>query len=625
MYSGNLSFSNLQPGMEYIFTLEIQKCGKSLYSSSSISQRTLPSPPSNVSANETSLCEITFTWTSEDQNSGNYNYEVILTKVNSNNSSSSRVIHSSRKRVHIDDVNEGTEYRVSVVSVIADMRSQTSQELTFRTNISCSNRTMCNTLSVELTERYRFSNVEKTSNGTLIGQCRLGYETNEGRTSVLFLCTAGELVPQSEPRCHQVGSCDFPLIPSNATVTNLISVVNNGITIHPRFVNIIEDLDFRQLFTPEGWWRERRMITLRKGTVLNISCNDGFGREGPEQVICGDELKWSQMPVCEFLHCPGNFSLEHGRIVNQQCIQQYIDLSLFSHWTTILQPHRANNRLIGSANVRMFMTIMEIWLERMSRIGFTERIYVVQPLKLKDRSILKEVELMCDQFYTFSHTISEVSKERMMHEALKESERTKVTVRCVNGEWMPESVSCLPVATKEIENENLFSVNGFLTPMAQVDQLAASTLVDHFVEHCGTGKNVEVLATRIRFSCQRDFQLLNHDSKVKSEGMPQVFIRGSLESICVRSMGVAARICGQLGFGGYTASLFSSHPQSVSYSVALDDSHDYKLVKNDDKFSCRSYLRCRATCPLIRPDYVNVVCTGSKEFPLEGGRVLFRL
>ena len=50
--SGNQSFNNLQPGGDYIFTLEIQKCGKSLYLSSLMRQRTLPSPPSNVSANE---------------------------------------------------------------------------------------------------------------------------------------------------------------------------------------------------------------------------------------------------------------------------------------------------------------------------------------------------------------------------------------------------------------------------------------------------------------------------------------------------------------------------------------------------------------------------------------------
>ena len=497
------------------------------------------------------------------------------------------------------------------------MRSQTSQELTFRTNISCSNRTMCNTLSVELMERYRFSNVEKTSNGTLIGQCRPGYETNEGRTSVLFLCTAGELVPQSEPRCHHVGSCDFPGIPQDATVTNITPVVNNEIMIHPEVVKKFqnnENVSFSQLFTTEGRWREPRMITLRKGTVLNISCKDGFGREGPEQLICRDDLKWSPMPVCEVLYCPSNFPLEHGRIVNQQYLQQHIDESWVSHWTALLQPHRANNSLIGSANVRMFMTLIEIWSERMSQ----KMAYVYRPVKLNDRSILEEVELMCDQFYTFSHTIPEVSKERMMHEYLKKNERTKVTVRCVNGEWMPESVSCRAVATKEIENENLFSVNGFLTPMAQVDHLAASTLVDHFVEHCDKDKNVEVLATRIRFSCQRDFQLLNHDSKVKSEGMPQVFIRGIWESICVRSKGAAARICGQLGFGNYTASLFSSYPQSVAYSAELDYSHNYTLVKNDDKFSCRSFLRCRSTCPPIWHYSVNVVCTGSKEFPLEG-------
>ena len=159
---------------------------------------------------KTSLCEITFTWTSEDEKSGNYSYEVILTKLNSNSSNSSRVIHSSQTRIHIDELHEGTEYRISVVSVIDDVRSHSSEELTFRTNISCSSRTICNKHSVEVVEIYRFSNVEKTSNGTLIGQCRPGYETNEGRTSVLFLCTAGELVPQSEPRCHQVGSCNFP-------------------------------------------------------------------------------------------------------------------------------------------------------------------------------------------------------------------------------------------------------------------------------------------------------------------------------------------------------------------------------------------------------------------------------
>ena len=114
-HSGNQSFSSLQPGLEYILTLEIQKCRKSLYLSSPMRQRTLPSPPGNVSVNETSLCEISFTWTSEDQNSGNYNYEVILTKVNSNFSSGNRVIHSSQKKVYVDDLNEGTEYRVSVV------------------------------------------------------------------------------------------------------------------------------------------------------------------------------------------------------------------------------------------------------------------------------------------------------------------------------------------------------------------------------------------------------------------------------------------------------------------------------------------------------------------------------
>ena len=346
---------------------------------------------------------------------------------------------------------------------------------------------MCNTLSVELMERYQFNIVEKTSNGTMTGQCRPGYETNEGRTSVLFLCIAGVLVPQSEPQCHHIGSCDFPRIPLDATVTNIISVVNTGIMIHTEVVKKFQNqnyVNFTQLFTPEGWWHEPRMITLRKGTVLNISCKDGFGREGPEQVICGDDLKWSPMPVCEVLYCPSNFPLEHGRIVNQQYLQQHIDESWVSHWTALLQPYGANNRLIGSANVRMFATLMEIWSGRMSR----KKAYVYRPVKLNDRSILEEVELMCDQFYTFSHTIPDVSKERMMHESLKKNERTKVIVRCVNGEWMPESVSCHPVATKTNENENLFSVNGFLSPMAQVDQLAASTLVDHFVEHCGKGK-----------------------------------------------------------------------------------------------------------------------------------------
>ena len=222
---------------------------------------------------------------------------------------------------------------------------------------------MCNTLSVELMERYQFNIVEKTSNGTMTGQCRPGYETNEGRTSVLFLCIAGVLVPQSEPQCHHIGSCDFPRIPLDATVTNIISVVNTGIMIHTEVVKKFQNqnyVNFTQLFTPEGWWHEPRMITLRKGTVLNISCKDGFGREGPEQVICGDDLKWSPMPVCEVLYCPSNFPLEHGRVVNEQYLQQHIDESWVSHWTALLQPHRANNSLIGSANVRIFMTLMEI-------------------------------------------------------------------------------------------------------------------------------------------------------------------------------------------------------------------------------------------------------------------------
>ena len=269
-------------------------------------------------------------------------------------------------------------------------------------------------------------------------------------------------------------------------------------------------------------------------------------------------------------------------------------------------PHSANNSLIESANVRMFMTLMEIW---------SEKVHI--PRRTAERSILIELELMCDQFYTFSHTISEVSKEILIHEALKENERTKVTVRCVNGEWLPESVSCQPVAIKTIVGENLFIVNGFLTPVAQVDQLAASTLVDHFVEYCGEGKNVEVLATRIQFSCQRDFKLLKDNSKVEYEGIPQVFIGGSWESICVRSEGAAIRICGHLGLGGYTVSLIRSYSRSVSYS-AERHSHDYKLVKTDDKFPCRYSLQCRATCKEIWLHNVNVVCTGSKEFPLEG-------